>query len=353
MDLKNQLTKTPYLVLFIILISVGVGTASAVATYTFTGNLIVDGTITADEYFDNGNTQTGPNATALGGFSNVASGNNSAIGGGKENIASGRLGTIGGGAGNVASHVVSTVGGGNVNQATGLGSTIGGGGTNLASDLGATVGGGRGNNATGLDSFIGGGFDNVANGEGSAILGGQNNFALGDHSVAAGLKAKANHAGSFVFADSADIDFASTKADQFSIRADNGLRLVGGPLDCTGCVNGTTVADGTLTSDDFAANSITGDQINGTSKLLFRECQATFTNVTAGGSDVGSCTINGLAQDDNVVVSDNTQLPNCFVFNGLSTSLGNSQLLQISMENVCGSTSTATIDFSVIIFRVN
>ena len=41
MDLKNQLTKTPYLVLFIILISVGVGTVSALATYTFTGNVII------------------------------------------------------------------------------------------------------------------------------------------------------------------------------------------------------------------------------------------------------------------------------------------------------------------------
>jgi len=52
MEWKNQLTKTPYLVLFIILISVGVGTASAAITITLagdvdvTGNLDVIGTIT-------------------------------------------------------------------------------------------------------------------------------------------------------------------------------------------------------------------------------------------------------------------------------------------------------------------
>ena len=37
MDWKNQLTKTPYLVLFIVLITVGVGTASALITITFEG----------------------------------------------------------------------------------------------------------------------------------------------------------------------------------------------------------------------------------------------------------------------------------------------------------------------------
>jgi len=60
MGLKNQLTKTPYLVLFIVLISVGVGTASALITITLAGNVVVtddllvqgnvsvDGTIAGD-----------------------------------------------------------------------------------------------------------------------------------------------------------------------------------------------------------------------------------------------------------------------------------------------------------------
>ena len=41
MDWKNQLAKTPYLVLFIVLISVGVGTASALITITLSGNVII------------------------------------------------------------------------------------------------------------------------------------------------------------------------------------------------------------------------------------------------------------------------------------------------------------------------
>jgi hypothetical protein len=51
MEWKNQLTKTPYLVLFIVLISIGVGTASAMITITLSGNVhiigdtVMDGTL--------------------------------------------------------------------------------------------------------------------------------------------------------------------------------------------------------------------------------------------------------------------------------------------------------------------
>ena len=43
MDWKNQLTKTPYLVLFIFLGAISIGTASALFTITLAGNVIVNG----------------------------------------------------------------------------------------------------------------------------------------------------------------------------------------------------------------------------------------------------------------------------------------------------------------------
>jgi len=43
MDWKNQLTKTPYLVLFIVLISIGVGTAAALITITLAGDVVIEG----------------------------------------------------------------------------------------------------------------------------------------------------------------------------------------------------------------------------------------------------------------------------------------------------------------------
>jgi len=70
MDWKNQLTKTPYLVLFIVLITIGVGTASALITITFEGLTIfkenaqfdkdvnIDGTITGVETLEGINCST-------------------------------------------------------------------------------------------------------------------------------------------------------------------------------------------------------------------------------------------------------------------------------------------------------
>jgi len=49
MGWKNQLTKTPYLVLFVVLISIGVGTASAAITITLAGNVHVLGEMKIDE----------------------------------------------------------------------------------------------------------------------------------------------------------------------------------------------------------------------------------------------------------------------------------------------------------------
>ena len=56
MDWKNQLTKTPYLVLFIILITIGVGTAAALITITLSGDVIITGGLgmTGDKITDVG-----------------------------------------------------------------------------------------------------------------------------------------------------------------------------------------------------------------------------------------------------------------------------------------------------------
>ena len=43
MDWKNQFTRTPYMVLFIVLITVGVGTASAMITITLSGSVLITG----------------------------------------------------------------------------------------------------------------------------------------------------------------------------------------------------------------------------------------------------------------------------------------------------------------------
>lgn len=73
--------------------------------------------------------------------------------------------------------------------------------------------------------MIGGGEGNRAVGRYSVIPGGIDNSAVESYTFAAGRRAKADHEGAFVWADSTDDDFASTRADEFAIRASGGIRL--------------------------------------------------------------------------------------------------------------------------------
>jgi hypothetical protein len=123
------------------------------------------------------------------------------------------FGTVCGGSGNVASGGHATIGGGANNEALGDWTTVAGGHLNTAQNTVASVGGGTNNEAVGWYA---------------TVPGGRANTAGGDYSFAAGRRAKASDAGTFVWADSADADFASTHADQFLVRAGGGLRLVRG-----------------------------------------------------------------------------------------------------------------------------
>jgi trimeric autotransporter adhesin len=232
---------------------------------------------TAGSYFSTvgggyGNTASGADASTVGGgYGNNASGYASAVGGGSfnqapnfgsfvggggydgnsvsGNMAVGAAATVAGGLGNLASGLYAMVGGGVSNTASGPGAFVGGGGYDGASDtyLGnvasggaamigggmynfasgnwSAVGGGEGNIAGGYNSTVGGGAVNQASAGYATIPGGYNNVAGGLYSFAAGNEANATNQGAFVWADSQNGPFYSTANDQFSIRAQGGLRL--------------------------------------------------------------------------------------------------------------------------------
>jgi trimeric autotransporter adhesin len=194
----------------------------------------------------------------------------------------GDFGTVGGGLQNTASGLYTTVGGGYGNTASDNDATVGGGWDNTASSLGAAVGGGHGNTAGNLYATVGGGVNNTANGSYATIPGGNLNTAA-NHAFAAGRRAKANHEGAFVWADSTAADFASDRANQFKVRAGGGVHLVtgGSGLNPAGLRVAPTTANAVglyvfQTSSDAAAvfeNRGTGDQIkvfNGPGSEVFR-----------------------------------------------------------------------------------
>ncbi len=195
-----------------------------------------------------GNVAWGRTSGVASGLYSSADGDSAFVGGGEQNVAGGFAAFIGGGTGNLASQEYCTVGGGQDNTAgvpgwdTGDGwATVGGGRENVALQQYSTVAGGQSNEANGAFVTIGGGLGNAsgagwaaiaggawntAHGVFGAVPGGENNAAGGAYSFAAGRRAKAGEPGSFVWADSQDFDFDATAADEFSVRATGGVRLV-------------------------------------------------------------------------------------------------------------------------------
>ena len=230
------------------------------------------------------NSALGNNAAIGGGLQNQALGDNSSIAGGAGNlintntdwssVGGGRLNTIGSGLYSSAiaggeknaigrSSAYAFIGGGLVNQVgtNANNTTIGGGTGNTIADqaFSATIAGGEVNTNSAIRATIGGGWFNsigkdawestiaggsinsissnatyaaVAGGRGnkvgpggtwSMIPGGFLNEVNASFGLAAGRRAKANHQGAFVWADSQDADFSSTANNQFAVRAANGV----------------------------------------------------------------------------------------------------------------------------------
>jgi hypothetical protein len=160
-----------------------------------------------------------PNANApivIGGYSgNTASSAGATVGGG------GQSGAI-----NNVANQWGTIAGGRANTASGSDSTVAGGSGNTASGQNAAVAGGGGNSASGDYSFIAGGTSGTAAGTASVALGGFNNIANANYSLAGGSAARANHPGTFVWADNSSFSgFSSTGTNQFLIRAIGGVGI--------------------------------------------------------------------------------------------------------------------------------
>src|SRR5436190_510046 len=136
-------------------------------------------------------------------------------------------------------------------------SAIGGGYLNLIESAnGATIDGGYANSIGGGASYatIAGGHENtiLTNGRWGMIAGGWQNLAT-NYAFAAGHRAKSIHTGAFVWADSANADFASTTPNQFNVRSGGGIRLETGGAGAT--LDGQPVLAGYTFGNEITANN--------------------------------------------------------------------------------------------------
>jgi hypothetical protein len=200
-------------------------------------------------------------ATVGGGKNDTASGKWAFVGGGERNVASGGYAAVGCGHGNRASAWEATVAGGLGNVASGDDAAVGGGTGNSATGPFATVCGGSNNEATANGATIGGGADNVASGHGTMIPGGFYCLAAGYGSSAAGYRARARHAGSFVWSDSCNSvsdSVYTTGNNQWRVRARGGAWFYSNLAKTTGAYlapgsNSWESACDSMTKEDFRA----------------------------------------------------------------------------------------------------
>lgn len=172
-----------------------------------------------------GDTSNAQFTTVGGGRQNSSAGGYATVGGGNSNSAGGYAATIAGGQSNAANNSYATVSGGSGNSVNSSYATVSGGMSNSSSNQYATVSGGRNNSARSAYTTVGGGYANTASGPFATVPGGQSNTAAGQGSFAAGYQASADHAGSFVWADSSAEPFVSTADDQFLINASGGIGI--------------------------------------------------------------------------------------------------------------------------------
>jgi hypothetical protein len=210
---------------------------------------------------DNVNRVLASFGTVGGGMSNTAGGLSATVSGGQVNTAGGQFATIGGGYRNSASGQGATIGGGQQNSANGNFAAVHGGRLNTAANF-ASVGGGSGNAANWDYTAIGGGSNNIVDGDFAMIPGGSDNRAT-LYSFAAGRQAKANHAGTFVWADVNAVDFASTGINQFLIRATSGVGINKNNPATSLDVNGTVTATG-FSGSGASLTGLSAGNLNGT-----------------------------------------------------------------------------------------
>jgi Chaperone of endosialidase len=195
----------------------------------------------------------------------------------------------------------------------------------------ATIGGGRENTIqdNAAHATIGGGGDNtiLTNAQYATIPGGQENSAT-SYAFAAGRRAKANHTGAFVWADSTAADFASTSSNQFLIRASGGVGINLNNPQSTLHVNGTARIEG---ANNWGVSGGEGDFRVGNDSYRFK------IGVANGGGGAGDVWMraHGGIERINVKAPGGTRfLSNEAETSGVSLAAGGTAWAVISDRNV-------------------
>jgi hypothetical protein len=299
------------------------------------------------------------------------------IGGGESNTNGSSYATIAGGYNNTIDIVdpYSTIGGGVQNriwtnsyystiaggynnniQGTSTLSVISGGWFNKAQSNAhlSFIGGGLGNTVSGIGAVISGGgmtlFTNntyyynpqVASGIGSVIPGGAGNLAGGDYSFAAGWQAKATNNGAFVWSDTQGANFYSTSNDQFSVRAQGGVRFETSGAGLT--VDGQPVLAGAV-----GTGQLSGPYVNA---VTFNNAANSFSGNGAGLANVDAVTLGGLPASSFAKLNSSPSFTGTVNANGAQIA-GNAQVTGLLRSGSETGTTEAPNPTGMVVRRIN
>jgi hypothetical protein len=194
-----------------------------------------------------------------------------------------------------------TTASGTASTASGYGSTASGNGSTAIGN--ETTASAESSTAMGWHTVASGNYSTAmgcgteASGHTATALG-YSSTAAGDYALAAGRYAKANHHGTFVWADSQGTDFSSTARDQFLVRAANGVGLGAtnpvAQLDVRGCASlGHAFAPSVRVASNVLNLQI-GLNSNGSANGISFNESTTF-GMKLGYNGVGTSTANRLA----------------------------------------------------------
>ena len=130
-------------------------------------------------------------------------------------------------------------------------------------------------------------------------------------------------------------------------------------VQCTGClgtadlagnaITATKIKDNEVKAAEIAANAVGASELQGVTKLEFRECSISFaTPISSGFTSSGLCPMPGLTTSDKVIVTKEHGNP-CFLAANAVPENGN---IRIYLVNACNNTGVpGVMTYAVMVYR--
>ena len=119
-----------------------------------------------------------------------------------------------------------------------------------------------------------------------------------------------------------------------------------------GAVKTADIGDGEVRAADIATDAVGAAELQGVTKLMFFSCNLAITNFAAGSVGSNSCSVPGVQDGDNVMVTINAETTSdtrhCVV---LTSSDSGADIITVRYRNTCSAAVTGSFSAEIIVFN--